>query len=103
MLLREHPLMRYHGIPNWPPAWLWIDGVENKRPRGEIGILKAVEVSKVPPTNRCFLCIDYEGSSYLGCLLFDDGVFCSQIVTLLRGYLNSPIADIGSLDLAYTL
>jgi hypothetical protein len=103
MLLRNHPLMRYRGLSNWPPAWLWIDGVENKHPRGEIGILTSVEVSNVPPANRCFLCIDYEGSSYMGCLLFDDRAFCGQIVTLLRGYLNRPIAEIGSLDLSYTL
>jgi hypothetical protein len=50
MLLRNHPLMRYRGLSNyWPPAWLWIDGVENKHPRGEIGILTSVEVSNVPP------------------------------------------------------
>jgi hypothetical protein len=103
MLLRNHPLMRYRGLSNWPPAWLWIDGVENKHPRGEIGILTSVEVSNVPPANRCFLCIDYEGSSYMRCLLFDDRAFCGQIVTLLRGYLNRPIAEIGSLDLSYTL
>ena len=77
--------------------------VENKHPRGEIGILTAVEVSKVPPTNRCFLCIDYEGSSYMGCLLFDDRAFCGQIVTLLRRHLNRPIAEIGSIELAHTL
>jgi hypothetical protein len=103
MLLRNHPLMSYHGVSNWPPSWLWIDGVENKRPRGEIGILKAVEVSKVPPANRCFVCIDYEGSSYMGCLLFDDRTFCDQIVRLLRGYLNRPIAEIASLDLSHTV
>jgi hypothetical protein len=77
--------------------------VENKHPRGEIGTLKAVEVSNVPPVNRCFLCIDYEGSSYMGCLLFDDVAFCDQTVNLLRGHLNRPIAEIGSLDLSYTL
>jgi hypothetical protein len=60
VLFRDHALMRYHGIPNWPPAWLWIDGPENKHPRGEIGILQAVEVSNIPPAHRCFLCIDYE-------------------------------------------
>jgi hypothetical protein len=103
MLLRDHPLMRYHGIPNWPPSWLFIDGVENKHPRGEIGTLMSVEVSNVPPSNRCFLCIDYAGSSYLGCLLFDNHAFCDQIVTLLRANLNRAVAEIGSLDLSYTL
>ena len=103
MLLRDHPLMRYHGVSNWPPAWLWIDGVENKRPRGEIGTLTAVDVSKVPPTNRCFLTIDYEGSSYMGCLLFDDTAFCGEITKLLQGCLNRPVAEIGSLEVSHLL
>jgi hypothetical protein len=103
MLLRDHALMRYHGVPNWPPAWLWIDGPENKHPRGEIGILQAVEVSKIPPSNRCFLCIDYEGSSYMGCLLFDDSAFCRQITEILKFCCNRCVSDIGSLDLSFTL
>jgi hypothetical protein len=102
MLLRDHPLMRYHGLPNWPPAWTWIGGVENKQPQGEVGILKTIELSKVQPANRFFLRIEYEKSSYMGCLLFDDRVFCSQMANLLEGYCNRPIAEIGSLDLAYT-
>jgi hypothetical protein len=77
--------------------------VENKHPRGEIGTLTAVDVSNVPPANRCFLSIDYAGSSYMGCLLFDDHAFCDQIVTLLRGHLNRPVAEIGSLDITYLL
>jgi hypothetical protein len=96
-------LMRYHRVSNWPPAWLFIDGVENKYPRGEVGVLTAVEVTNGPPDSRCFLCIDYEGSSYMGCLLFDDRAFCGQLVRLVRGYLNRPIAEIGSLDLSHTL
>lgn len=51
MLLRNHPLMSYKGIPNWPPIWTWTDGVENTRPRGEIGILKGVALSKVQPAD----------------------------------------------------
>jgi hypothetical protein len=57
MLLRDHPLMCYKGVPNWPPSWTWIDGLENKRLRGEIGILKTVSLSKVLPANRSYLYI----------------------------------------------
>jgi hypothetical protein len=60
-------------------------------------------MSKIEPANRCFLLIFYEGSSYMGCLLFDDPAFCKQIVNLLHDYCNRPIAEIGSLDLSYTL
>jgi hypothetical protein len=103
VLLRDHPLMRYHGVPNWPPTWTWIDGFENKRPQGEIGILKAIELSNVQPANRFFLCIEYEQSSYIGCLLFDDIAFCRRITEILKSCCNRSISDIGSLDLSFTL
>jgi hypothetical protein len=104
MLLRDHPLMRYRGHRSWPPDWTWLSGVEKKSLSGEIGILREVAPSLVlPAADRCFLYIDHEGSSYIGCLLFDDSAFCSQIAELLRGYLNRPVAEIGSIDLAYTL
>jgi hypothetical protein len=102
MLLRDHPLMRYHGLSNWPPAWNWIGGLENGRPKGEIGILKSVELSHVLPANRCFLSIDHEGSLYMGCLLFDDVAFCRQITEILQSYCNRSISDIGSLDVSFT-
>jgi hypothetical protein len=76
---------------------------EKKRPQGEIGILKRVEPSVIPPANRCFLYIDHDGSSYIGCLLFDDRVFCSQIVRILQANLNKTVAQIGSIDLTHTL
>jgi hypothetical protein len=101
MLLRDHPLMSYRGVPNWPPTWSWIDGREDNHPRGEIGILRAVLLSKLQPANRCFLLIFYERSSYLGCLLFDDLAFCDQIVKLLQSYCNRPIAEISSLDVGH--
>ena len=102
MLLRNHPLMRYSGIASWPPAWTWIGGGEKKRPRGEIGILRSVARPADQPADRCFLYIDHQGSSYVGCLLIDDQAFCSQIVTLLRDCLDRPIAKIASLDLSQT-
>jgi hypothetical protein len=83
--------------------WTWVAGVDNKHPRGEIGILKAVAQSNAHPPSRCFLYIEHEGSSYLGCLLIDDIAFCRQVVERLLANLNRPIAEIGSLDLSYTL
>ena len=105
MLLRDHPLMQYHSVRNWPPAWTWTGGPENRKPepRGEIGILKEVVPSKILPLKGCFLYNEYEGSEYIGCLLFDDSAFCNQIIKLLQGYCNRPIAEIGSLDVSHTL
>ena len=49
------------------------------------------------------LYIEHEGSSYIGCLLFDDAIFCCQLVTLLQRHCNRPFAEIGSLDISHTL
>ena len=98
MLLRDHPLMAYHGVRNWPPIWTWASGLENNRPKGEIGILTKVELSNILPADRCFLYVEHEGSSYIGCLLTDDSAFCAQVARLLESYCNRPIAEIGSLD-----
>jgi hypothetical protein len=103
MLLRDHPLMTYRGIRNWPPTWTWIRGKITKCPKGEVGILKAVLTSKITPADRCFLLISYQGSEYLGCLLFDDRPFFKHITGVLRFCCNRSVAEIGSLDLTYTL
>jgi hypothetical protein len=103
MVLRDHPLMCYKLVPNWPPTWTWVDGLENKHPRGEIGILKAVSLSKVLPANRCYLYIDHEGSSYIGCPMFDDRALCRHIAEILQFCRNRSIAEIGGLDLSHTL
>jgi len=95
--------MSYRGPRSWPPVWTWVDGPENKPPQGEIGILTSVVPPMVLPANRCFLYIDYEGSSYSGCLLFDDSTFCGQVATLLKNHCNRPISEIGSLDISHTL
>ena len=98
MLLRDHPLMSYNGVPSWPPEWVWTNGGEDKRPKGEIGIFRGVVESNVQPSNRCFLFIDYEKSSYIGGLTVDDHDFCTQIVSFLQQHYNRTISEIGDLD-----
>ncbi len=104
MLFRDHPLMRYCGVPSWPPPiWVWMGGLEDKHPKGEIGVFRRLEESNIQPSNRCFLLIDHEESSYIGCLMVNDHGFCAQIVRFLQAHCyNRPIAEIGGLDLSYT-
>ena len=103
MLLRDDPLMSFYGVTNWPPVWAWMEGVENKRPRGEIGILKKVSLTQIKPAKQCYLYIEHEGSLYIGCLLFDDIAFCRHMTEILQSCCNRPIAEIGGLDLSHTL
>src|SRR5215475_14584294 len=103
MLLRDHPLMMFKGVRSWPPVWIWTGGAKNKRPRGEVGILQAVLPSNIQPSNRCFLYVDHEGSTYMGCLLINDLSFCAQVTRLLQNYCDHLIRDIGNLELSHTL
>src|SRR5215475_14039652 len=103
MVLRNHPLMTYRGLPNWPPVWTWKNGLNKKTLRGEIGVLRRVTEPKNQPSETCILEIEHEGLSYVGCLLFDDLAFCGEITKLLQNCCNRPIAEIGSLDVSHTL
>src|SRR5215510_12368910 len=102
MLLRDHPLMLYRGVRNWPPAWIWTHGRERVSLRGEIGTLSEVRRSVIS-TNSLFLEMRHQESEYLGCLLFGDPAFCRQMDTILRRHLGRPIAEIGGLELSHTL
>ena len=98
MSLRNHPLMRYHGVPSWPPIWTWTGEGEDKSPKGEVGVLRCVSESNIQPVNKCFLFIDHEKSSYIGGLTVDDHGFCTQIVSFLQQHYNRTISEIGDLD-----
>jgi hypothetical protein len=103
MLIRDHPLMRYRGVPSWPPAWIWTGGLEDKSPKGEVGVLRRVSESNIQPADRCFLFIDHEKSSYRGILIVDNDAFCAQMVRFLQQHCyNHPIVEIGGLDLPHT-
>jgi hypothetical protein len=68
-----------------------------------VGILRWVGLTGIEPTDRCYLYIEHEGSTYRGCLLFDDHPFCRYVAKLLETYSRRPIAEIGSLDLSHAV
>jgi len=105
MQLRDHPLMSYKGLSNWPPVWTRIRGGANQHPNGEVGILREILWSPIQlrPRERFFLVVEYEGTVYMGCLLFDDAAFCLEMQQLLRDYCGCSIASVGALDVGYTL
>jgi hypothetical protein len=102
MKLREHPLMRRHGVANWPPVWSQGKKQDNKSMRGEYGVLRYVH-SNSAGSNKCYLVMEYNKEHYVGALIFDDATFCRQIVTLLQAHIGEAISDIGALDLSSTL
>jgi hypothetical protein len=98
MKLRDHSLMFYRGLSNWPPAWVGRDAKQSQRLGGEIGILKNVIRSKMEPLNRLYLTIEHEGEEYLGALLFDDQFACQRTYKLLLRHRGKLIHKIGEID-----
>ena len=99
MELRRHPRMTWLGRPSWPPEWLGRYDLEHPLPRGEVGILTAVELaSSVLAIPHCVLTIVWNDREYMGSLYIEDETIFSEVVALLRKCLGRPIAEIGSLD-----
>lgn len=103
MRLRDHPLMTYHGVRNWPPSWTWRGGENNTKLRGEVGVLRDVFISQIEPRTRLFLIIEYAGNEFIGCLMFTDGTFCCQMYDLLKQQCGKRIEDLGSLEVSRLL
>jgi hypothetical protein len=102
MELRKHPGMSFHGIPNWPPAWVDSKGDNKKQLRGEVGILKYVHASN-RISKKCYLVIEHGSIKYIGCLIFNDASFCYAVSMLLRAHVGLTIKEIGDLDLSHML
>ena len=60
------------------------------------------EVSRYPllSADGLTLVIEYDGSAYMGLLLFDDFAFSRKIHDLLKDLRGRLISEIGSLDLS---
>jgi len=99
MKLKDHPLMSYRGVRNWPPVWTLRRNGSVKTLMGEAGVLKYVH-SNTEMSNKCFLVIDFQSKTYVGSILCRDHSFCTQISDLLRDHIGRPIKEIGDLDLS---
>jgi hypothetical protein len=102
MTFRDHPLMQYRGMRNWPPIWIRWSKQGSKTVKGEVGILKEAHVDPRNP-QQCFLVIEHQHERYMGALLFDDQIFCWLISQVLLGHRGWSVEEIGGLDLAFTL
>jgi hypothetical protein len=99
--LRDHPLLNYRGVKNWPPVWT--RGTEGivKTVKGEVGVLKEVYYD-AGTSNKCFLGIDYQSQSYTGCINCPTRSFCTQLTHILRAHIGRSIEDISDLDVSFT-
>jgi len=101
MKLRDHPLMNYQGVKNWPPIWTCARNGGIATVKGEVGVLTYVHAN-ARLSSRLSLVMDYEAETYVGTLIFASQAFCKQVSDVLRLHLNRPIKDIGDLDLVQT-
>jgi hypothetical protein len=100
MQLRNHPLMRHRGYPNWPPVWVEMGSMNSFR--AEAGTLQEIRKAEVL-LDKFFLVIEYDGIKYIGCLAFDNRDFCWSMHKLLQGYVGYTVESIGNLDISYAL
>ncbi|HKA34005.1 MAG TPA: hypothetical protein VKH64_12370 [Candidatus Binatia bacterium] len=100
MVLRDHPLMNYRGIPNWPPRWLPRRDHAGEL-HGEFGVLTEVDMGREAPHQpaQLFLFMNHNGREYVSAVLFSDGTFCRQLCELLKKYYGRTIEEVGGLDL----
>lgn len=102
MFLRDDPRMNYRGLLNWPPKWVRRRGAgEIAPPRGEIGVLKNLLLSRVERHPRIYLIIEHENQEYIGCLLFLDSTFRDRIFQVLGKQVGNPIASISKVDASF--
>lgn len=102
MKLRDHPLMRYHGMKSWPPVWVNTRSEPTIKRTGEIGTLtRVIYYSETP--KRLFLRARADEQDYIGCLVFNDTQFCEQLNRILQSQVGRSIREIGDLDLGGTL
>ena len=104
MQLRKYPVNRFRDLRNWPPVWLRLGYVNAKAAKtlsGEIGILKQVRCYEDRP-GKIYLTVVYHGTTYVGCLLFDDQRFSKHAFEHLRHCYGRAINEIGSSEIVAT-
>ncbi|HKA34006.1 MAG TPA: hypothetical protein VKH64_12375 [Candidatus Binatia bacterium] len=102
MQLRDHPLMNYRGIPNWPPHWHRRKDAGGEQACGEIGVLKDSVLSCGNLHNRylsqIYLFMEHDRKAYIASVLFGDPTFCRQVGELMEQCYGRTLEEIGGLD-----
>jgi hypothetical protein len=90
--------MKHETANSWPPAWVWIGGTRDKKPKGEVGLLQDVRRYGAG-RNRCFLVIEHEQELYSGCIHVGNPLLCDKIYEALSKEIGQLIASIGAIDI----
>lgn len=97
MKLRDHPLMAYRTMGNWPP--LWIEKyADNKTLMGKVGVL--THVGLIPSGAKVLSAHRLQRQTLHGSLLFDDLAFGVFVGNLLKKHIYALIEEIGDLDVS---
>lgn len=101
MRLRDHPRLRWRGLPVWPPPWAGAREPGTTVPVGEQGLLREVQLLEAfpPIPARLSLGIEYEGRRFTGVLFVDDADFLARLYDTLRRCLGRPLHEIGDLEI----
>jgi hypothetical protein len=81
----------------WPPVWRWVAGTGNRHLDNEPAVLQSVAVSEVEGVNRCHLLVEYQGSHFVGTLVFEDIDRCLGVYELLLEHCGESIQSIAGL------
>ena len=102
MKLRDHPLVRQHLIPQWPPVWVSLDDEDERRSRSVEGVLTEVR-EPISRSDGIVLIMDHNDNRYGSILIFSDLAFRRQVFELLKDSVGLSIQQVGDTDLNWTL
>jgi hypothetical protein len=81
MELRNHPLMSFQGVRNWPPE---IDIRNSRYPSHGRDWNAPLSTTLCCGPGTCFITMFHDGCYYVGELSFDDHEFCARVCELLK-------------------
>jgi len=81
MELRNHPLMSFQGVRNWPPE---IDIRNSRYPSHGRDWNAPLRTTLCCGPGTCFITTFHDGCYYVGELSFDDHEFCARVCELLK-------------------
>jgi hypothetical protein len=99
--IKEHPKMRFNGLPNWPPI-NWSTSSRKPFPAGGEGELEDVQISEpnLPTQTRALqLTVRHRGDSFSATLPFDDPAFVPRVRDFLATCKKQTIGEISQLEL----